>query len=225
MIDFLSRHVLPNLGLKIFSLLFAVGLWLVVAHDPPAEIALNVPIEFHNIPDRLEINSENIPAAQVRVRGPQRLITQLRPYDVHVQVDLTDAKPGERTYDLSARQIREPRDVEVIQVVPSQLHLAFDWRLTRQLEVRPRVTGTFASGLRMLSVIADPAIVTVSGPRARVEAVQSATTDPVDASGVVGSQTFSTSVYVADPLIQVVHPVPVHVTVIMEKTSGAAGRD
>jgi YbbR domain-containing protein len=225
MTDFLRRHVLPNLGLKIFSLLFAVGLWLVVAHDPPAEIALNVPIEFHNIPDRLEINSENIPAAQVRVRGPQRLITQLRPYDVHVQVDLTDAKPGERTYDLSARQIREPRDVEVIQVVPSQLHLAFDWRLTRQLEVRPRVTGTFASGLRMLSVIADPATVTVSGPRARVEAVQSATTDPVDASGVVGSQTFSTSVYVADPLIQVVHPVPVHVTVIMEKTSGAAGRD
>jgi YbbR domain-containing protein len=225
MIDFLRRHVLPNLGLKIFSLLFAVGLWLVVAHDPPAEIALNVPIEFHNIPDRLEINSENIPAAQVRVRGPQRLITQLRPYDVHVQVDLTDAKPGERTYDLSARQIREPRDVEVIQVVPSQLHLAFDSRLTRQLEVRPRVTGTFASGLRMLSVIADPATVTVSGPRARVEAVQSATTDPVDASGVVGSQTFSTSVYVADPLIQVVHPVPVHVTVIMEKTSGAAGRD
>jgi YbbR domain-containing protein len=129
MSDFLRRHVFPNLGLKVFSLFFAVGLWLIVAHDPPAEIALNVPIEFHNIPDRLEINSENIPVAQVRVRGPQRLIAQLRPYDVHVQVDLTDAKPGERTYDLTARHIREPRDLDVVQVVPSQLHLAFDTRL------------------------------------------------------------------------------------------------
>jgi YbbR-like protein len=67
--------------------------------------------------------------------------------------------------------------------------------------------------------------VTVTGPRARVEAVESATTDPVDASGVMGSQTFSTNVYVADPLIQVVHPVPVHVTVIIEKAPGTSGGD
>jgi len=223
MSDFFRKHVLPNLGLKIFSLLFAIGLWLVVAHDPPAEIALNVPIEFHNIPDHLEINSENIPVAQVRVRGPQRVIGQVRPYDIHIQVDLADAKPGERTYDLNARHIREPRDLDVVQVVPSQLHLAFDTRSSRQVEIRPRVTGSFASGLRLLRVVADPATVTVTGPRARVDSVESATTDPIDASGVTSSQTFSTNVYVADPLIQVVHPVAVHVTVIMEKVSGASG--
>ncbi len=221
--DFFRTYVMHNLGLKIFSLLLAVALWLVVARDPVAEVAVNVPIEFHRIPENLEIDSENVPSAQVRVRGPSRLIHGLRTGEIHVQVDLTNAKPGERTFDLTAQQVSHPRDLAVVQVVPSQFHITFDTRVTRTVEVRPRVTGNFASGLRISHVLANPAIVTITGPRSRVEAVEAATTDPVDASGVVTSQTFSTNVYVADPLIQVVHPTPVHVTVIMEKMPGTPG--
>ncbi|HYL16068.1 MAG TPA: CdaR family protein [Terriglobales bacterium] len=219
----LQHFLFHNFGLKLFSLALAVSLWLVVARNPHAEVAVDVPIEFHHIPENLEINSENIPMAQVRVRGPEHLVHRLRPYDVHVEVDLTDAKPGERTFDLTAQQVREPRDLSVVQVVPSQFHLSFDTRMMRQVEVRPRVIGNFASGLRIAKAIANPAVITIVGPRVRVEAVEAATTDPVDASGVMTSQTFSTNVYVSDPLVQIVHPAPVHVTVIMEKSSRASG--
>ena len=53
--------------------------------------------------------------------------------------------------------------------------------------------------------------------------MESAITDPIDASGVMTNQSFTSNVYVSDPLIQVVHPVPVRVTVIMEKASAPAG--
>ena len=215
-----QRRIFHNFGLKLFALILAVGLWLAVARDPISEVAVNVPIEFQNIPENLEINSENVPSAQVRVRGPARLVRQLRVNDVHVQVDLADARPGERTFDLSARQIREPRDLEVVQVVPSQFHISFDTRSSREVEVRPRVTGNFASGLRIAKVVAEPKVITITGPSTRVEKVDAASTDPIDASGVISSQTFSTNIYVADPLIQVAHPAPIHVTVIMEKVSG-----
>ena len=221
--DFFRTYVLHNLGLKIFSLLFAVGLWLAVARDPVAEVAITVPIEFHHIPDNLEINSENIPAAQVRVRGPARLVHGLRPDEVHVEVDLTGAKPGERTFDLTAQQVHEPRDLDVVQIVPTQFHISLDTTLTRTIEVRPRVIGTFAEGLRIARIQSTPAVVTISGPRSRVEKEDSATTDPIDASGVMTSQSFSTNVYVSDPLIQVVHPVPVRVTVMMERAAGESG--
>jgi YbbR domain-containing protein len=157
------------------------------------------------------------------MRGPERLIHQFRVTDLHVEVDLGNAGPGERTVDLTARQVRQPRDLEVVQVVPGQFQLSLDSRLTRTVEVLPRVTGKFASGLRIARVVPDPRTVTITGPRSRVEAVETASTDPVDASGVMSSQTFSTNVYVADPLIQVVHPVPIHVTVIMEHASGVSG--
>jgi YbbR domain-containing protein len=111
-----------------------------------------------------------------------------------------------------------PQDLEVVQIIPGQFHLAFDDRATRVVEIRPRVTGDFANGLRVAQVIADPSSVTITGPLHRVEAVEAAVTDPVDASGIMTRASFETHAYVPDPLIQVVHPTPVRVTVIMESS-------
>src|SRR5262245_24015483 len=125
MLDFLRRYVFANFGLKLLSLALAVGLWLAIVRDPIAEVEVTVPIEFHRIPGNLEISSMNIPEAQVRVRGPERAIHQLRTADVHVEVDVAGVKPGERTFDLTAQQVHQPRDLEVVQVVPSQVRLSF----------------------------------------------------------------------------------------------------
>jgi YbbR domain-containing protein len=222
--DLIRRYVLHNFGLKLISLALAVGLWLAVAHDPVAEVAVMVPIEFQKIPENLEISTENIPQAQIRVRGPERIVRQLRASDVHPEIDLSGAKPGERTFDLNAQQIHQPHELEVVQVVPSQFHLAFDTRLTRQVEVRPRVVGTFASQYRIASVAANPASIMISGPQNRVKAVEAAITDPIDASGVMERGTFVTHAYVSDPLVQVVNPGTIHVTVSMEKAPATGGR-
>src|SRR6266436_3093159 len=162
--DFLQRHVLHNLGLKLFSLALAVGLWVAVASDPPSEIAVDVPIEFRNIPENLEISTENIPLAQIRLRGPERMVRRLQAGDVSADIELGGMRPGERTFDLTADQIYQPRELEVVQIVPSQFHLTFDARLTRQVPVHPRVVGSFAPGYRIGSVVAQPSTVTISGP-------------------------------------------------------------
>ena len=215
--DFLRRYVFANFGYKIISLAFAVALWWVISHDTTAVVGLAVPIEFRRIPPNLEISSLNIPEAQVRVRGPERTIHNLRPQDVHVEVDLRDVKAGERTFDLTDQQVKLPEDLKVMQIIPGQLRLSFDQTSTRTVEVRPRVIGTFAPGYEISQVIAEPAAITVAGPRMRVEQVEAATTDPVDVSGNMGRNTFVTNAYVADPLVQLVRPTPIHVTVIMQR--------
>jgi len=172
MIGFFQRHVLHNFGLKVLSLVLATGLWLAISPDErPAEVAVRAPIVFERLPPDLEISSETIPEAQIRVRGPERLIRQLRSYEVHAELELADAKPGERTFDLTSQQISRPRDLTVVQVVPSQVHLAFDTRLTREVEVHPRVTGNFLTGEQITKVDVDPPRITITGPRHHVEMV------------------------------------------------------
>ena len=224
MIDFFQRYVLHNFGFKLLSLVIATGLWLMISPDEhPAEVAVRAPIVFQNVPPQLEISSEMIPEAQIRVRGPERVIRQLRSNDVHAEIDLTGVKPGERTFDLTSQLVRHPRDLSVVQVVPSQLHLAFDSRLTREVEIHPRVTGNFAAGEQIAKIEVDPARITITGPKHHVEKVDSATTDPVDATGTMGSATFTTNVYVADPLVQVIEPTSIHVTVIVQKAGSPSG--
>ncbi|MFI5110315.1 MAG: YbbR-like domain-containing protein [Terriglobales bacterium] len=218
MAGFFHRTFVRHFGFKLFALLLAVALWVKVARDPIAELEMKVPIEFRSLPEDLEIDSASFTEAQVRVRGPERLIHRLVPGDVRAEIDLSSVHPGERTFDLNTQQIHLPQDLEVVQIIPGQFRLSFDLRMTRTIEIRPRVTGSFARGMRVAQVSADPPSIMIAGPRRRVEAVEAATTDPVDASGTMTRASFTTQAYVTDPLIQVVHPTPVRVTVIMERS-------
>jgi YbbR domain-containing protein len=221
MSGFFQRYVLHNFGLKVLSLLLAAGLWFLISPDEqPAEVAVRAPIVFQHVPSHLEISSESIPEAQIRVRGPERVIRQLQANEIHAEIELADVKPGDRTFDLTSQQVRHPRDVTVVQVVPSQLHLAFDTRLTRDVEIHPRIT--VAADEQIIKSDADPPSVTITGPSHHVERIDAATTDPIDASGTRGAAVFTTNVFVGDPLVQVVHTTSIRVTVVVQKAGATA---
>jgi YbbR domain-containing protein len=217
--SFFRRNVLHNLGLKLLSLALAVGLWLAVAGEPISEVAVDVPIALHNMPPNIEISSASIPKAQIRLRGPERIIRRLQPADIYAELDLKGVKPGERTFDLTANQVHHSRELTVVQVVPSDVHLAFDVRSIRDIPVQPRVIGTFADGYQIGQIQVEPSTVKVAGPKKRVEAVDAATTDPVDVTGAINRMSFVRHPYVSDPLVQVSSTDPVRVTILMEKTS------
>src|SRR5882724_10367666 len=119
MASLFKRTFVQNFGIKLISLLLAIGLWLVVSRDPVGEVELQVPIEFRNVPQNLEIDSASFTEAQVRVRGPGRLIHRLRATDVRAEIDLASVKPGSRTFDLTSRNVRVPSVLEVVQIFPA----------------------------------------------------------------------------------------------------------
>ena len=132
-------------------------------------------------------------------------------------------RSGRATFDLGPRQVHVPRDLTVEQVVPSQIRIDFNPSAARTVEVRPRVIGSFVCGYGIIDVTADPSTITITGPENRVNAIDAAITDPVDATGVVGKATFTTHAYVPDPLVRVQHPGPIHVTVTTGRSSSRSG--
>ncbi len=211
-----------NIGLKLLSLALAVGLWLAIARDPVAQVAVDVPVEMQNLPDGLQVSSEHIPQVQVRLSGPERVISRLQLSDVHAKINLSEVQSGERSFDLTANDVHYPNGLQVVQIIPSELHLIFDSKATRRVEIKPRVVGSFASGYEIAKINVVPPTLTIVGPKKRVEDTDYAITDPVDVTGNTDRMSFSTHAYVSDPLIQVVNPDLVHVTVIMQKSVAAA---
>jgi YbbR domain-containing protein len=217
--DFFRNHVFHNLWLKLVALALALLLWWAVGHDPTVEAVITAPLEFHHAPENLEMSVEGATEVAVRVRGPERTVRGLSPADLQATVDLSGAHAGERTFDLTAKQVHVPETVEVVQIEPSQVHIAFDRSSTRTVEVKPRVIGSLVTGYHVTSVSADPSAINIVGPQHRVDEAGDAITDPVDASGVVGSATFITHAYVTDPLVRVQKPEPIRVTVTTAKNS------
>jgi len=220
MASLLKRTLVQNASLKLIALFLAIALWFVVSRSPVVEVVMKVPIEFRKVPDNLEIDSASFTEAQIRVRGPERLLNRLRATDVSAHVDLSTVVPGTRTFDLSSN-VSVPYGLDVVQVNPTQFQLSFDDRMVRTVDVHPRVTGNFAQGMRVARITAEPPSVVITGPRRRVENVEAATTDPVDASGTMERGSFVTQVYVPEPLIHVVRPTPIRVTVIMERSESS----
>ena len=58
--------------------------------------------------------------------GQSACCRNLRPSEVHAVLNLQEPHPGERTFDLTAQDIHVPRNVNVVQIVPSQFHISFD---------------------------------------------------------------------------------------------------
>lgn len=216
--DFFRKYIFNNLWLKLVALALAFLLWWAVAHDPTVQAPIVAPLELQNAPENLEMSVEGPTQVKIRVRGPERTVRRLTPADVQVILDLTGVRAGERTFDLTAKQVRLPDAVEVVQIEPSQIHLTFDRSATRTVEVRPRVIGSLVTGYHIANVAADPSTINIVGPEHRVDDAGEAITDPVDATGVVGSATFTTHAYVTDPLVRVQKPQPIHVTVTTAKS-------
>jgi len=176
-----------------------------------------VPIAFENMPRDLEISSVDVPKAQIRLRGPEREIRRLQSSDVSVDLWLDVTRPGERTFDLTSHDVHHPRALQVVQVIPSQVRLAFDVRATRQVPIQPKLVGTVAPGYQIGRILVEPSVISIVGPETRVEAVESATTDPVDITGVMNRIALIRHVYIADPLVQVTNLDPVRITITVER--------
>lgn len=217
---FLRRHVFHDIGLKFFALIMAACLWAVVTQDRMEDLLWRANIELHGMPQNMEISSVSLPEARIWLSGPSRILDHLGSNSVHVALDLAGAQPGEHTYSLSGRNVQAPAGVRVKQIDPGQVQIRLDVRKSKMVPVRPRVmVGRLGPGLAITSVLADPAQIMVAGPAGRVEVVEAAITDPVDATGLENQRTFTTNAYVSDPLVQVVNPEPVRVTVFVGKSS------
>ena len=164
--DFFRNYVFHNIGLKLVSLLLAVGLWLAISRDPIAQVAVDVPVEMQNLPDALQVSSEHIPQVQVRLSGPERPIHRLQPSDVHAHINLAQVQPGERSFALTRNDVHFPDGLQVVQIIPSEMRLNFDSKATRRVDIKPRVVGTFASGYEIERIVVVPPALTIEGPRA-----------------------------------------------------------
>ena len=149
--NFCSGTCSTTFRLKLLALALAVALWLAVARDPVAEVAMDVPIEFHNIPENLEISyGERAAGADSGARSAAGGAASATGGRLGRR-RTGGMKPGERTFDLTADQIHQPKELEVVQIIPSEFHLTFDARLTRQVPVHPRVAGNSRRATRSVN--------------------------------------------------------------------------
>ena len=193
------RHV----GLKLLSVGLAVLLWMVVSGEQIVERSFHVALELRAFPSGLELQSEPPSGVDIRVRGQAGTLARLTPADLVAIVDLGDAGPGRRLYQLGTDQIDTPYGVEVVQVAPPSISLIFERTSTRKIRVEPSVEGRPAPGFELGAIVSTPADVEVVGPSSAVARAAAALTETIDVDGATAMLRRTVRVGLADPLLRV----------------------
>ena len=178
-----------------------------------SERQIDASVTLLNVPADMVITSEVPSSLVLRLRGPLSRLRGLDPAQIGVVVDLSGAGEGEHEFAVEARSVTVPADVDVIAVSPSQLPLRLERVVRLRIPVRPRVSGEPAAGLAVGDVTAQPTAVLVSGPRLQLEALRGVTTDAISVDGAEGPVEAVVAVRSPQPLVRIVEPLAVRVTV------------
>lgn len=180
-----------NVGLKLFSLVFALGLWFFVnAGQKAAEWPFKVPLELRNIPSNIMVDNPDLDEIEVRVMGPPALLSTIDPDDLKVVLDLDGARPGTSTFSLGADSFNPPRGVRIARISPSVIRLKLELIALRLLPVKVRFGRKPPFGYKVARVEVNPASVKVQGPAREVNPMVSVDTLPLDLEGVQGQMTW-----------------------------------
>lgn len=179
-----------DLGLKLFSLVFALGLWLFVnAGQKAAERAVEVPLGFRNIPSDLMVANPGVGQIELRVMGPPALLSNLDPDYLKVSLDLDGARPGTSTFRLSPDFFNPPRGVRITRISPSVINVKLESVAVRSLPVTVRLGAKPPFGYKVARVEVNPETVKVRGPANEVNRMVSAETVPIELEGARGQMT------------------------------------
>lgn len=198
------QRFVRNLGLRLLALLIAIGLWVFVnAAQHETQTDLVIPVQYTGLPPGLMIINEHPQFVNLRISGPQTLLSLLDPGRMTVHLDLRGVTPGEADYKITTDMFHIPRQTSIEQITPSQITLDIDQIVTKSLPVHLDTSGEVADGLEIASVQLQPATVAVTGPQRMLRNLGSLDTVPLDVQGLAADVTREIALADSGPLIRV----------------------
>src|SRR5215475_3680822 len=104
----LKEFLTHNWLTKLFALALATMLWIAISGQENSEIGMAIPLEYRNIPSRLEVVGDATNSVEVRLRGASALLREISSRDVSAILDLNGVRPGEKIVQLTYQNVKVP---------------------------------------------------------------------------------------------------------------------
>jgi YbbR domain-containing protein len=174
-----------NLGLRIISLLLAVGLWVFVNAGQHSSVELfNIPVSYRGLPPGFIITNQHPDFVKIQLSGPQTLLSLVEPSRLTLKLDLSGVGVGQASFKVGLDSFNVPRGTAVTSISPSQIVLDLDKIIVRYMPVHLVTIGTPADGYRIGPIEITPPRVRVRAPSREIANLETIETEAVDVTGL-----------------------------------------
>lgn len=215
---------LRNWGLKLFSLLLALILWMTLI--PPEKIFskknLTIPLVIHNIPSGMELVRKPPNEIDVTIEAPNRYIDRITPVNVMAKLNLENATIIQEDYTINETMVSIPAGVraEVIKISPNTVNLKLEKTKEILLDVEPDIIGIeeLKEGLKIEKIETIPSQVPIIGPESKVRDDYKVRTSPIDISALTETTEFEAYLILPSPDLRLASSLTkVKVTIYIQK--------
>lgn len=188
MMNWLSR----NWGLKLISLVLAVGLWYYAVGEESIEVTRVIPLRVQMANPKMLVSEISVKALRVTFSAPRSLIANIASQDIQAVHKIgEDIKTtGEYSFRVEPSEIRLPNfQMRVAKIVPEAVTVKLDEVVVQKFEIQPDFVGEPAFGYKLLSeeVRLNPNALLVQGPKGVLESLKTIKTEPIDLIGRIRS--------------------------------------
>jgi len=156
------------LSQMLVCLFLAFFFWtaLIIAQGEMLEKIITVPVEYTASPADLILVGDKQKEVRLHLAGSKSDLDSINPAELSVKIDLSNAVPGKQTFLISGDNLRLPRDVKLLDMVPSSMELTLAEIVEHEVYIKPQLVGNLPAGLKIIKIEVIPPKIKVLSPEA-----------------------------------------------------------
>jgi YbbR domain-containing protein len=206
-------------GVKLVSLILAIGLWYYAVGEEGIEVPRIVSLEVKALNPQMSVLKSSTKAVQVTFVVPRALLSDFASEEILAShdVDRNVNKAGDYAFRLEPREIivKTPQ-VRILKIEPESVNVTLDELIVKKMEIKAQFIGepAFGYNLKSDSIELNPNAVLVEGPKSQLEKLDGIKTERINLVGRTRSfrQTITLDLptnlkLIGEPLIDIYIPI------------------
>lgn len=171
---------------KLIALGITLALWFgVTGLQKPTTTRFNNVAFQPRLSNNFEIT--NLPVTEVAlvITGDSRKIELIRPANLLVSIDLTEAQAGNQIIQLTPESVNVelPTGVKIVEIQPNKIAVKIEFVEERDINVRAETEGNLAEGFEVYSSTVLPQKVSVRAPSSFIRSLEFVSTEKINIDG------------------------------------------
>lgn len=172
--------------------LFSIaGMWFNFSKGMETLAEHEVPVEFMNPDNKMEIISSSTSSVKLLISGARPLINSLNPEQINITLDLSRSTVGVNKLAVIKENVLLPPGIQLKKIEPTQLEITLDTMVEKELPIQPYWTGKLPEGLMIESARAVPQTVKVIGGGLTLQTMSTIFTEQIVLDNITESGTIT----------------------------------
>ncbi len=185
------------------AFVFITGIWLSFSQGMDTLITLEIPVEYMKRVPSMEILDTSTNKLNLYLGGSGALIRSIRPEQVRVKIDLSNAVIGRNTFTITQENITLPPGVFLKRVQPAVVEATLDIPGEKILDVQIDWIGKLPEDLVLVSAEVEPKKVKVIGGEIILDKISTIYTEKIQLDNITKSGTVTVNLALHPPSLKI----------------------